>query len=256
MDRTNSSSPQGSLASHLAEATPSDGAGEQLGQRGDDYVGERPSEHVERTGRARPRSEGAAYTLGVIGGSGLYDVPGLEDVEELTIETPFGAPSGRVVSGTLRDEDGHAVRLLFLPRHGRGHEHSPSRVNYRANVCAMKIAGATHLLGVSAVGSMLEDIVPGDLVVVDQFIDLTKQRASTFFDDGIAAHVSFAEPVCKELALALANAAEYAVGQAHAPSPRAPRVHRSGTYVCMEGPQFSTRAESLVYRSWNVAVIG
>ncbi len=197
----------------------------------------------------------AVYSLAVIGGSGLYEMAGLTRIRELSIETPYGPTSDSIVEGFLELESG-PVRLLFLPRHGRGHRHSPSTVNYRANVCALKKAGATHLLSVSAVGSMLEDIVPGDLVVVDQYIDLTKRRQSTFFDDGIVAHVSFGDPVCADLAVALANAADRAVAATEAPSPRSPRVHRSGTYVCMEGPQFSTRAESLLYRSWNVSVIG
>jgi len=194
------------------------------------------------------------YTLAVIGGSGLYDIEGLAEVREVPLselETPYGSPSDAVVVGVL---DG--VRMLFLPRHGKGHRHSPSNVNYRANVCALKRLGATHLVSVSAVGSMLEDIVPGDMVVVDQFIDLTKRRASTFFDEGIAAHVSFADPVCADLALAAVRAAERAVEADGGSPPRKPRVHHGGTYVCMEGPQFSTRAESKLYRSWGVSVIG
>lgn len=183
----------------------------------------------------------SGYVLGVIGGSGLYEMASLTQVTELAIDTPFGAPSDAIVKGTLG-----STTLLFLPRHGRGHRVPPHAINFRANICAMKMAGATHLVSVSAVGSMREEISPGDLVVVDQFIDLTKRRVSTFFDDGIAAHVSFADPVCEHLAGALAGAGERAGG----------RVHRGGTYVCMEGPQFSSRAESLVYRSWGVSVIG
>lgn len=179
--------------------------------------------------------------LGVIGGSGLYEIEGLADVKEITVDTPFGAPSDALVQGTLGD-----TTLLFLPRHGRGHRVPPHQINFRANIAAMKIAGATHLMSVSAVGSMKEEIAPGDLVVVDQFIDLTKRRISTFFEEGIAAHVTFADPVCSDLAAALGNAAE-STGA---------KVHRGGSYVCIEGPQFSTRAESLVYRSWGVSVIG
>ncbi|MBI2388275.1 MAG: S-methyl-5'-thioadenosine phosphorylase [Deltaproteobacteria bacterium] len=186
--------------------------------------------------------------LGVIGGSGLYDIEGLHDVRAERVETPWGAPSDVVVRGSL---DG--VELLFLPRHGRGHRVSPSALNYRANVAAMKMLGATHLVAVSAVGSMKEEIAPGDFVVVDQFIDLTKRRASTFFSfDGVTdagapvAHVPFAEPICSDLAASLADAAETT----------GVKVHRGGTYVCIEGPQFSTRAESLLYRSWGVSVIG
>ena len=182
-----------------------------------------------------------SYTLAVIGGSGLYDLEGLRDVEELVVDTPYGAPSDAIVRGKLGD-----VTMLFLPRHGRGHRIPPSSINSRANVCALKQVGATHLLSVSAVGSMREDIEPGDLVVVDQFIDLTRRRTSTFFDEDVAAHVSFADPVCPALAAATADAATRAGA----------RVHRGGTYVCIEGPQFSTRAESHLYRSWGVAVIG
>lgn len=188
------------------------------------------------------------YRLGVIGGSGLYEIDGLRDVREERIETAFGTPSDAVIRGTLDD-----VEMMFIPRHGRGHKVSPSAVNYRANIAALKLLGATHVVAVSAVGSMKEEIAPGDFVVVDQFIDLTKRRASTFFsltgtDDMGApvAHVPFADPICKDLAGALAAAAETT----------GVRVHRGGTYVCIEGPQFSTRAESLLYRSWGVSVIG
>jgi 5'-methylthioadenosine phosphorylase len=188
------------------------------------------------------------YCLGVIGGSGLYELDGLTDVREERVETPWGAPSDVVVRGRLGDVD-----MLFLPRHGRGHRVSPSALNYRANVAAMKLLGATHLVAVSAVGSMREEIAPGDFVVIDQFIDLTKRRASTFFSfDGTTdlgapvAHVPFAEPICKDLADAVAIAA----------MTTSVKVHRSGTYVCIEGPQFSTRAESMLYRSWGVSVIG
>jgi 5'-methylthioadenosine phosphorylase len=180
------------------------------------------------------------HTLAVLGGSGLYEMDGLTDKTELTVDTPFGAPSDAIVKGKLGD-----TTLLFLPRHGRGHRVPPHAINYRANIAALKLAGATHLVSVSAVGSMKEEIEPTHLVCVDQFIDLTKRRPSTFFDEA-AAHVSFSDPVCKDLQSALAEAA----GSAGA------KVHKGGTYVCIEGPQFSTRAESLVYRSWGVSVIG
>jgi 5'-methylthioadenosine phosphorylase len=179
--------------------------------------------------------------LAVIGGSGLYDIDGLSDVEVVRVETPFGPPSDTVVRGRLGE-----TTMLFLPRHGRGHRIAPHEIDYRANICAMKKLGATHLLSVSAVGSMREDIAPGDFVVVDQFMDLTKRRVSTFFEDGLVGHVGFADPACEHLAAALAAAAEF-VGA---------RIHRGGTYVCIEGPQFSTRAESRLYRSWGVSVIG
>lgn len=179
--------------------------------------------------------------LAVIGGSGLYDIDGLTDVSEIRVDTPYGAPSDAIVKGRLGE-----TTLLFLPRHGRGHKIAPHAINYRANLAALKIAGATHLMTVSAVGSMREDIHPGDLVVVDQFIDLTKRRASSFFDEGLVAHVAFSDPVCDKMAACLLRAA----GVAGA------RAHEGGTYVCIEGPHFSTRAESLLYRSWNVGVIG
>ncbi len=180
-------------------------------------------------------------TLGVIGGSGIYDIPGLEAVEEQRVQTPFGDPSDSVMRGRLGN-----TTLLFLPRHGRGHRIAPHAINYRANICALKQLGARQVISLSAVGSMREAIAPGHVVVVDQYIDLTKRRIPTFFDDGAAAHVSFADPVCSGLSEALAAAAERAGGT----------VHRGGTYVCMEGPAFSTRAESLLYRSWGVSVIG
>lgn len=183
-----------------------------------------------------------SYTLGVLGGSGLYEMEGLGGVTEIDVDTPYGKPSDVLVKGTLSN----GTTLLFLPRHGRGHRIPPHQINYRANVCALKKAGATHLVSISAVGSMKEEIEPGHLVVPDQFIDLTKKRVSTFFEDGVAGHVPFADPVCKLLAEPLL------AGAARAGA----RVHQGGTYVCMEGPQFSTRAESRLYRTWGVSVIG
>ena len=189
----------------------------------------------------------AGHVLAIIGGSGLYEIDGLTDVRELVLDTPFGAPSDAIVQGTLGE-----TTLLFLPRHGRGHRVPPHTINFRANICALKMAGATHLVSISAVGSLKEEIAPGDFVAVDQFVDLTKRRISTFFEDEIAAHVMFADPVCDLLATALANAAEKATQNAT----EGCKTHRGGTYVCMEGPQFSTRAESLIYRSWGASVIG
>ncbi len=156
---------------------------------------------------------------------------------------------------------GTETTVLFLPRHGRGHRHPPSGIPYRANLCALKMLGATHVLSVSAVGSMREEIAPGDLVAVDQFIDLTKHRASTFFDADVAAHVAFADPVCPILQAAVFEASVAATAAAptpggHAGGKRGPIAHKGGTYVCIEGPHFSSRAESLVYRSWGVHVIG
>jgi 5'-methylthioadenosine phosphorylase len=183
----------------------------------------------------------SAKVLAIIGGSGLYRIEGLERIEEVRVDTPYGPPSDAVVRGVLGD-----TTLLFLPRHGRGHRIAPHRINYRANVCALKRLGATHLVSISAVGSMREEIAPGHTVVVDQFVDLTRRRESTFFDEGVVAHVGLADPVCAALSRAAGDAAERAGS----------RVHRGGTYVCIEGPQFSTRAESLLYRSWGISVIG
>lgn len=181
-------------------------------------------------------------TLGIIGGSGLYALEALTDVETMQVDTPFGAPSDSIVAGTLGD-----ARLLFLPRHGQGHRIPPHRINYRANVLALKMAGAEQILSISAVGSMQEDIHPGDMVVVDQFIDRTRHRTDTFFDDdGVVAHVGFAHPIDEALAAAVVGATKR-VGAT---------VHQGGTYLCMEGPQFSTLAESKLYRSWSVSVIG
>jgi len=179
--------------------------------------------------------------IGIIGGSGLYEIEGMRAVREIAVRTPFGAPSGPVVVGEL---DG--VRVAFLSRHGKGHRYSPSEINYRANIYALKSLGVRRVISVSAVGSMKESMKPGDVVLPDQFIDLTKRRASTFFEGGIVAHVAFGEPVCTSLGRTLLDAAQ-AVGAA---------VHQGGTYVCIEGPQFSTKAESRLYRQWGVSVIG
>jgi 5'-methylthioadenosine phosphorylase len=185
---------------------------------------------------------GIQRTLGVIGGSGLYELEQLTDVEELEVTTPFGAPSDAILAGTIG-----STRLLFLPRHGRVHGIAPHRINYRANVLALKMAGAEQILSISAVGSMKEDIHPGDMIVVDQFIDRTRHRVDTFFeDDGVVAHVAFADPIDAQLAGSLTGAAQRAGAT----------VHEGGAYLCMEGPQFSTRAESQLYRSWGVSVIG
>jgi len=187
------------------------------------------------------RSKGSQALVGVIGGSGLYDIEGLNGVRDARIRTPFGSPSDVIRVGTL---DG--VSVAFLSRHGRGHRLNPGEINYRANIYAMKSLGVQRVISVSAVGSMKERIAPGDVVVPDQFIDLTKRRASTFFEGGIVAHVAFGEPICASLAQALAVAGEDMGGT----------LHRGGTYLCMEGPQFSTKAESRLYRQWGVDVIG
>ncbi len=180
-------------------------------------------------------------TIGVIGGSGFYDMTGLTDVEEVSVETPFGPPSDAFRVGRLGER-----KMVFLARHGRGHRYSPSEINYRANVWGLKKLGVQWLISVSAVGSLREHIEPGDLVIVDQTIDRTIGRKSTFFGDGVVAHVSMADPVCHNLAAHLNDAARK-VGAT---------VHRGATYVCIEGPQFSSRAESHLYRAWNADVIG
>jgi len=179
--------------------------------------------------------------LGVVGGSGFYQMPGLTDVSEVRVETPFGPPSDAIVRGRLGD-----TTLLFLPRHGRGHRLTPSQINYRANVFALKTLGVQGIISVSACGSMKEQLGVGHIVIVDQFFDRTRQRADTYFDCGVAAHVQFADPVCGDLAGTLYDAAV----QLGLPA------QRGGTYVCMEGPAFSTRAESRIYRQWGVDVIG
>ncbi|MBM4262345.1 MAG: S-methyl-5'-thioadenosine phosphorylase [Deltaproteobacteria bacterium] len=179
--------------------------------------------------------------IGVIGGSGLYHMDGLADVSEVEVDTPFGKPSDVLVRGKLG-----SAQLVFLPRHGRGHRYLPTEVNFRANIFAMKKLGVEQIVSISAVGSLREEIAPGHLVVPNQFIDRTTQRPSTFFGNGIVAHVSLADPFCAVLSQQLVSAAEQAGGQ----------VHRGGTYLCMEGPQFSTRAESHLYRSWGAHIIG
>jgi 5'-methylthioadenosine phosphorylase len=180
-------------------------------------------------------------TVGVIGGSGLYEMEGLSDVEEIAVETPFGAPSDLIISGMLGE-----TRMLFVPRHGRGHRLTPSEVPYRANIWALKKLGAQWCISLSAVGSLKEEIVPGHVVIIDQFIDRTKNRPSTFFGEGIVGHVPFGQPISPVLAGVLHNASLEAGAT----------VHVGGTYVCMEGPAFSTRAESFLYRSWGASVIG
>ncbi len=179
--------------------------------------------------------------LGIIGGSGLYEIDGLEDVETLTVETPYGPPSDAYVTGRIGNQT-----VAFLPRHGKGHRIMPSELNFRANIFGFKKLGAGSIVSVSAVGSLREEVAPGDVVVPDQFIDRTYERPSTFFGGGIVAHVSLADPLCPELSAILADAASQAGAT----------VHRGGTYVCIEGPQFSTRAESHLYRQWGADIIG
>ncbi len=182
-----------------------------------------------------------SYTLGIIGGSGLYDLPDLTDRAEHRVETPFGEPSDVVLTGRIGD-----LPVVFISRHGQGHRLSPTTLPYRANIYAFKQLGVTHLLSVSAVGSLREEIAPRSLCVPDQLIDRTVQRDRTFFDQGIVAHIGIAEPFDRHFRQAIV----------HAAGGVAPTVHDGGTYVCIEGPQFSTRAESLLYRSWGASIIG
>ncbi len=183
----------------------------------------------------------AKRLIGVIGGSGLYQIENLRNAREEWISTPFGEPSDAIIIGELAGRG-----VAFLPRHGRGHFFSPSEVNYRANICALKMAGVRWIISISAVGSMMEEIPPLDVVVPDQFIDRTRHRQDTFFTDGMVAHVSLADPFCGELRrIFVEKCGELDL-----------RTHDGGIYLCMEGPQFSTRAESELYRSWGVSVIG
>ena len=179
--------------------------------------------------------------IGIIGGSGLYDMAELEDREAVTLTTPFGDPSGPYVVGTLGGR-----RVAFLARHGEGHRLMPTELNYRANIFGMKLLGVGAILSASAVGSLREEYKPLDIVVPDQFLDRTRQRVSTFFGRGLVAHVAFSHPICGVLAGVVGESAAQAGAT----------VHRGGTYVCMEGPQFSTLAESRLYRSWGMDVIG
>src|SRR5438034_1092806 len=181
--------------------------------------------------------------IGIIGGSGLYQMPELQDVEEISVETPFGSPSDAFIVGTLENN-----RVAFLPRHGRGHRFTPTEVPFRANIYAMKLLGVERILSASAVGSLQEQYAPLDMVIPDQFFDRTRARAreSTFFGEGIVAHVGFAHPICGALGDVLEESCQAADIKAH----------RGGTYICMEGPAFSTKAESNVYRQWGMDIIG
>lgn len=188
------------------------------------------------------RAEKSSYWhIGVIGGSGLAAGIDLEDAQEIAVSSPFGEPSGPVITGRL-----NGVRFTFLARHGAGHRIPPSQVNYRANIDVLKRCGVTDLVSLSAVGSLREELVPGQFVTVDQFIDRTHSRENSFFGPGLVAHVSLADPVCPRLSAALAASARQAGGT----------VHRGGCYVAIEGPQFSTRAESRMYQAWGADVIG
>jgi len=180
--------------------------------------------------------------IGVIGGSGFYQMEGLTDASEVTVETPFGQPSDAFLIGTLE-----GVRVAFLARHGRGHRVMPSELPFRANIYALKLLGVQRIISVSAVGSLQEKYAPLDIVIPDQFFDRTRHRVSTFFGDGIVAHISFSDPICPTVSEVLEKAARRVEGI---------HVHRGGTYLCIEGPAFSTKAESHVYRSWGMDIIG
>lgn len=182
--------------------------------------------------------------IGIIGGSGLYKMDALKDVKEVEVDTPFGKPSDALILGSLE-----GTPVVFLSRHGRNHALLPSELPFRANIYAMKQMGVEYLISASAVGSLKEEAKPLDMVVPDQFIDRTKNRVSTFFGDGIVAHIGFGDPVCPKLALILADA----IASLNLPDVT---LHRTGTYLCMEGPAFSTKAESNLYRSWGATVIG
>ena len=193
--------------------------------------------------KARKGKTLAEQRIGILGGSGLYEMEGVKVQDSVNIDTPFGPPSDPY---TICSIDGQ--EMVFLPRHGEGHRLLPHEINFRANIFGFKKLGVDRVIALSAVGSLKENIKPLDVVVPDQFIDRTRGRADTFFGDGIAAHISFADPICPVLGKALAEAAENC--------PSDVTVHRGGTYLCMEGPAFSTRAESELYRSWDVSVIG
>jgi len=192
--------------------------------------------------RGKKGGQGAATaTIGIIGGSGLYSMAGLTETREIRVKTPFGDPSDAIVLGTLEGK-----RVAFLARHGRGHRILPSEINFRANICAMKQLGVERIISVSAVGSLQEDLRPGEFLVPDQFVDRTKNRVSTFFGGGLVAHVAFDKPTCPQVSAVLADASVHC----------AVKVHRRGTYVCIEGPQFSTLAEAHVHRQLRFEVIG
>ncbi len=181
------------------------------------------------------------WVIGIIGGSGLYALDALENPQWEKIESPWGQPSDELLSGTIA-----GVKCIFLPRHGRGHHIGPSQLNFRANIDILKRAGVTDIVSISAIGSLCEEMAPGDFIAVDQFIDRTFAREKSFFGEGVVAHVSMAEPICPRLSDYAANAAEKAGAN----------VHRGGTYLAMEGPQFSSKAESHMYRNWGAHVIG
>lgn len=196
---------------------------------------------AKKSAKGKSKADAAQAAIGIIGGSGLYSMPGLTATKAICLKTPFGAPSDAIVLGTLEGK-----KVAFLARHGRGHRILPSEINYRANIYAMKMLGVERIISVSAVGSLKEDLRPSEFLVPDQFFDRTKNRAATFFGDGLVAHLGFAHPTCGELSGVLADACVH----------EAVKVHRRGTYICIEGPQFSTLAEAEVNRQLGFDVIG
>jgi len=194
-----------------------------------------------KTAKAKTAVKTPKATIGIIGGSGLYAMKGLTETKEIRLKTPFGDPSEAIVTGLLEGK-----RVAFLARHGRGHRILPTEINFRANIYALKLLGVDRIISVSAVGSLKEELAPGEFLVADQFVDRTKNRISTFFGAGLVAHVTFDKPTCPQVSRVLADACVQC----------GVKVHGKGTYVCMEGPQFSTRAESELYRSWGASIIG
>jgi 5'-methylthioadenosine phosphorylase len=196
---------------------------------------------AKKSGQSKSAKADKKAAIGIIGGSGLYSMSGLTEIREVQVKTPFGDPSDAIVLGALEGK-----RVAFLARHGRGHRILPGEINYRANVYAMKLLGVERIISVSAVGSLQEDLRPGEFLVPDQFFDRTRNRVSTFFGDGLVAHVAFAHPTCGQVGGVLADCCVH----------EAIKVHRRGTYICMEGPQFSTLAEAQVHRQLRFEVIG
>src|ERR1700704_3663267 len=196
---------------------------------------------AKKSGKSKSAKTDAKAAIGIIGGSGLYSMSGLTNTREIRVKTPFGDPSEAIVLGMLEGK-----RVAFLARHGRGHRILPSEINFRANIYAMKQLGVERIISVSAVGSLQEDLRPGEFLVPDQFFDRTKMRVSTFFGEGLVAHVTFDKPTCVQASAVLADASVHC----------GVKVHRRGTYVCMEGPQFSTLAEAQMHRQLRFEVVG
>lgn len=190
--------------------------------------------------------------LVVIGGSGLYNIESVAKIDSISVDTPFGSPSGQYLHGKIKDTE-----IYFLPRHGHGHTISPSEINHRANIFGMKKLGVTHILSISAVGSLKEELAPKDVVLIDQYIDRTKQSSKhTFFSNGIVAHIPFSDPICTEFSSKVFEQAKQAISELYSTSKNPPKAVFGGTYVNMEGPAFSTKAESFLYKSWGMDLIG